>query len=122
MTFGKTPRVLAAGLAAGLAASALWTGTAQAATTVNCVVNAGNSGCITATIPASSAHKINFYAEGGFFCAQADIQIIDAANKAVVYHRHIGAGTVSGTVGGLYGSYYLRVYWSCGGASGKISN
>ncbi|MFF0249925.1 hypothetical protein [Streptosporangium sandarakinum] len=115
-------RRVGAVLAGLLTASTLWTGTAQAATSANCVVNAGNSGCTTATIPASSAHEIHFYAEGGFFCAQADIQIIDAGNKVVVYHRHIGAGTVSGTVGGLYGSYYLRVYWSCGGASGKISN
>ncbi|MEV4245811.1 hypothetical protein AB0J63_20650 [Streptosporangium canum] len=109
--------------AAGLAAaSVLWTGTAQAATEANCVVNAGSSGCTTATIPASSAHKINYYVEGGFFCAQADFQIIDAGNKVVVYHRHVGGGTVSGSVDGLYGSYYLRIYWSCGGASGHISN
>lgn len=104
------------------AASVLWAGTAQASTEANCVVNAGSSGCTTATIPASSAHEIAYYVEGGFFCAQADFQIIDAGNKAVVYHRHVGAGTVGGTVKGLYGSYYLRIYWSCGGASGKIHN
>jgi hypothetical protein len=119
MKVWKTPLVLAAGLAA---ASALWTGTAQASAEANCVVNAGNSGCNTATIPANSAHKLNYYVEGGFLCAQADFQIIDAGNQVVVYHRHVGAGTVSGTIDGLYASYYLRIYWSCGGASGQITN
>ncbi|KAA9374620.1 hypothetical protein F5972_30765 [Microbispora cellulosiformans] len=85
-------------------------------------MNLGSSGCTTANIPASGAHEIAYYVEGGFLCAQADFQIIDAGNGVVVYHRHVGSGTVSGTVGGLYGSYYLRIYWSCGGASGKLHN
>lgn len=109
-------------LAAGLAASVLWTGTAHASAEANCDVNAGNSECTTATIPANSAHKLNYYVEGGFFCAQADFDIVDAANKAVVYHRHVGSGTVSGTLRNLYSSYYLHVYHSCGGASGEIGS
>lgn len=113
----KTPLLLAASVAA---ASTLLTGTAQASTEANCSV--GNNSCTTATIPANSAHQLNYRVEGGFFCAQADFQIIDADNKAVVYHRHVGGGVVSGTLGGLYGSYYLRIYWSCAGSSGSIWN
>lgn len=115
----KKPLVLATSLAA---VSMLWAGTAQASTEANCSVSLGNSGCNTATIPASSAHEIKYYVEGGFFCAQADFQVIDAGNKVVVYSRHVGSGTVGGTIGGLYGSYYLRIYHSCGGASGAIHN
>ncbi|MFF7969461.1 hypothetical protein ACFZC3_29465 [Streptomyces sp. NPDC007903] len=117
MKVWKTPLVLAAGL---VAAGTLWTGTAQAATEANCSVS--GSSCTTATVPANSAHQLNYRVEGGFFCAQADFQIIDAQNKAVVYHRHVGGGTVRGTLGGLYGSYYLRIYWSCAGGNGSIWN
>jgi len=107
---------------AGAAAGTLYAGTAQAATSVNCSVPLGSDSCVTATIPASSAHTISYYVEGGFFCAQADFQIKDAANGVVVRSGHVGSGTTGGTVNGLYGSYYMRVFWSCGGAYGAIHN
>jgi hypothetical protein len=97
-------------------------GIAQAAT-ASCYVSVGSSSCNSGNIAANpTAHNIYFSVRGGLTCARADFQIIDAGNGVVVYSRHVGAGVASGYVSGLYGSYFLHVYNSCGGGGGKIEN
>jgi hypothetical protein len=122
----KTRSITNAARAATLGAAAaiglaLTPGIAQAATS-SCSVSYGSSGCTSGVVAADSDHYIYYSVRGGLFCAQADFEVIDAGNGAIVKRRHVGAGVASGYVYGLYGRYYLRIYNSCGGAAGKIEN
>jgi hypothetical protein len=108
--------------AAAVMGLALTPGTAQAATT-SCYVSVGSSSCSSGTISSNASGNYIYYSvRGGLTCAQADFQIIDRGNGAVVYTRHVGSGVASGYRYGLYASYYLRVYNSCGGGGGKIES
>lgn len=81
------------------------------------------SSCNTRSIPShATQHWIEITVSTSLFCG-ANFQLIDSSNGAVVATGSIGANRdVSGTVYGLYGSYYLHVYNSCWDTTGVIAN
>lgn len=104
--------------------------TAQAATpgitpevVTGCSVPFGSSACRSLALHANhGGHWLSYSGIGGFTCARADLQIIDATNEVVVFSRHFGTNGASGYVNGLYSLYYVRIFNSCGGGQGSIGN
>ncbi|MET8159346.1 hypothetical protein ABZT47_23500 [Sphaerisporangium sp. NPDC005289] len=90
------------------------------AQTVTC--NVGTSSCTTQTIPANSGHWIKWSVENALW-DDSDYVIYDADNGAIVGQGYIGTGkSRGGTINGLYGRYYLKVYNSSWDTIGVLWN
>jgi hypothetical protein len=78
--------------------------------------------CTTGSIPAEQpGHWVNWDVQTGG-CG-ADWKMVDAGNGVTVGSGHVGSSSArNGWIGGLYGSYYLKVYNTCWDANGIISN
>lgn len=96
----------------------------SAAAVTGCTVGLGGSGCTSGSISAnSSGHFIDYWVMGGTFpCFEADYRIVDAANGVTVRSGHVGSGSTSGRVPGLYSRYYIRITNSCWDAEANIDN
>ncbi len=100
------------------------TASAANAGTAKCEVGLFGNACTSTSIAAnSSGHWIDYRVEGGGVpCYSADYRVVDSDNGAIVKSGHVGSGSTSGRITGLYGKYHIRVYNSCDDAVGTIDN
>jgi len=115
--------LLLAGIAVGgVAAMAMPTAAMAANDSAHCY-NVNSTGCTTTSIPAETpGHWVNYSVDAGPICG-ADWKVVDAGNGVTVGSGHVNRNSHAGSwIPGLYSRYYLRVYNSCPGSQGTISN
>lgn len=89
-----------------------------------CTVGIGATSCTSGALAAnSSGHYLTYDVMGGTFpCFSADWKIYDVSNNVTVRSGHVGSGSTSGRVTGLYGTYKIRITNSCWDAEAIIGN
>ncbi|GAA3162620.1 hypothetical protein GCM10020001_104010 [Nonomuraea salmonea] len=110
-------------LTAAAAAVVLAAPVANAAS-ARCEIGFRSNACTSGSLAANaSGHWLDYTVEGGGFpCYSADYRVHDSDNGAIVKSGHVGSGSTSGRIPGLYGRYHIRVYNSCDDAVGTIAN